>query len=339
MDIEKRIVRTVLPYINHLQVAEIVHSPDEFALPDAQGGFVVVRDVRTPEVIADRRGQDIRASIAAAGNENYSTDPRTVDSASASDMNDWIDFAAPLKAGDSTMTLVFRLRNSLLSTTLLYDVMLKPAGARALDWLNQDLMKISNAVQLGRWHQQRAGLHVQVWRNGEYREVARVPDSGPISWHDVAVSIPAAPGETSLRIRLSFLADHWRIDRIGIAASARAAMPRVIPLARVTADGHEEPDALRGMSDPDDRYLQTSPGQRFFLDFDVGRDQPGQSRTFLLSSQGYYTEWIRGSWIRTAFANTAFSPTDDSLLAALRQWSGKREAFEKQFRETRVPVR
>ena len=92
------------------------------------------------------------------------------------------------------------------------------------------------------------------------------------------------------------------------------------------------------MSAPDDRYLQTNPGQRFFVDFNVGPAQAGQSRTFLLSSQGYYTEWIRGAWIQTASAKEPFSPTDDALPAALHRWAATREAFEQRFMEDRVPV-
>jgi len=327
-------------YINHLQLFEVEHASGEFVLPDAQGAVVAVHDLQTPAVIADRSGRDIRSAVNAVDERFFETDPAVIDSATAADMNDWIDFTAPVPAGSSATTLVFRLRNSLLSTTLLYDVMLGPAGARALDWLSQDLAKISTAVELGRWYQQRAGLHISVWRDGAYREVARVPDSGPISWHDVAASIPVLPGESSLRMRLSFVADHWRIDRIAVAPAARPVKPRVIPIQEIRAsDGHEDREARDNMSAPDERYLQTSPGQRFFVDFNAGPGPAHEWRTFLLSSQGYYTEWIRGTWIETASADVPFAPTDESLLVALKKWSARRDDFEKRFREARVPVR
>jgi hypothetical protein len=325
-------------YINHLQVIEVRHASNEIVLPGTEGGVVAVRDVRAPAVMTDRTGRDVLGSISAVDEKYYATDPKTVDNATAADMNDWLDFTVP-SAGSDKVALVFRLRNSLLSTTLLYDVMLGAAGARALDWLNQDLAKISTAVDLGRWYQKRAGLHISVWRDGAYREVVRIPDSGPISWHDVAASIPVLPGETSLRIRLSFLADHWRIDRIGIAGAVRPSTQRVIQIADVTGtSGGAETEARLNMSAPDTRYLQTSPGQRFFIRFDAGPAPASQSRTFLLSAQGYYTEWIRGSWIKTASADAPFAPTDESLLAALDKWSATRDAFEKRFREKRVPV-
>lgn len=324
-------------YINHLQLFEVQHAADEFVLPDTQGHPVVVRDVRTPADIASRSGQDLRATLGAPDNNSYRTDRRGIDNATADDLNDWIDLTAAVPDGADSTTLVFRLRNSLLSTTLLYDVMLGPAGARAIDWLGSGLARISTAVELGRWHERRAGLHISVWRDGAYREVTRVPDSGPISWHDVAAVVPVQKGEKSLRIRLSFLADQWRIDHVGVAAAERAAAPRVVPLSNVTGSGTESA-ALENMNAPDDRYLQTNPGERFFADFNTGAAKAGESRTFLLSSQGYYTEWIRGAWIKTASAKEPFTPTDQAIVVALQKWAATRESFEARFVRDRVPV-
>jgi hypothetical protein len=180
-----------------------------------------------------------------------------------------------------------------------------------------------------------------VWENGEYREVARLSDSGPISWHDVGAVVPVPRGQTTLKLRLSFLADHWRIDRVAVASTARQGVSRAINIAQVTtANGHVETEALENLRDSDERYLQTSPGQRFFARFDVGHapDAGMSARTFLLASQGYYTEWIRGSWIRNASVSASFVPTDASLITALRKWGSSRESFERRFMSFRVPV-
>ena len=326
-------------YINHLQVLEVRHSRNEFVLPDEQGRPIVVRDVYIPTALVDREGHDLQTTLAGADGKSYRTDRRVMEGATLADMDDWIDVDAAVPAGASSVALVFRMRNSLLSTTLLYEVMLGTAGARAIDWLGTDLGQISTAVELGVWHHRRAGMHISVLRNGAYREVTRIPDSGPISWHDVAALIPVEAGETSLRLRLSFLADHWRIDRVGIASAVRDSVPRPIPIAKVSGPGERiEADALKNLQAPDVRYLQTNPGNRFFVHFDAGSAPASERRTFLLSSQGYYTEWIRGSWIKNASATEPFKPTDDSLLVAMRKWGSSRESFEERFRNERVPV-
>lgn len=327
-------------YINHLQILEVQHASDEFVLPDERGRPVAVRDVRPPDRIFSRSGEDLRATLIPGDGESYRTNSRIIAGVSRADMDDWIDLTARVPAGADKIALVLRLRNSLLSTTLLYNVMLRPAGAAALDWLGVNLAQISTAVELGRWYHRRAGLYVSVWREGSYREVVRVPDSGPIFWHDVAAVIPVHPGQTSLRLRLSFLADHWRIDRISIASAVRDTAPRVIEIMEViNSEGKPEAEARESLLASDDLYLQTNPGQRFYAHFNVRGGSVGESRTFLLSSQGYYTEWIRGEWIRNASATELFAPTDETLLEALHQWGAIRESFEERFFNDRVPVR
>jgi hypothetical protein len=326
-------------YINHLQIVEVRHASDEFVLPDQQGRPIAVRNVRAPAALGDRRGRDLRATLAAADGDFYRTDRRVIEGAALADMDDWIDVDAEVPAGADSIALVFRMRNSLLSTTLLYEVMLGTAGARAIDWLGRDLAQISTAVELGVWHHRRAGMHISVLRDGVYREVVRLPDTGPISWHDVAARIPVEPGETSLRLRLSFLADHWRIDRVAVASTVGDRVTRPIQLSKVSGAGERiEADALKALQAPDDRYLQTGPGEHFFVHFETGSAPASERRTFLLSSQGYYTEWIRGSWIQNASATEPFRPTDESLLVALRRWKSSRETFEERFRNDRVPV-
>jgi hypothetical protein len=286
-----------------------------------------------------RNGQDLRETLGETDGKFYRTEKRLIDGANVDDMDDWIDLTAEVPEGAHSATLIFRLRNSLLNTTLLYNEMLAPAGARAIDWLGPGLARISTAVELGRWRELRAGLHISVWRDGAYREAVRIPDSGPIYWHDVAAVIPAQEGEKSLRIRLSFLVDQWRIDRVGVASGERDVTPRVIQISEVTGSGGlPEKTARDSMGAPDGSYLQTNPGERFFVDFNVGQAPTGQARTFLLSSQGYYTEWIRGAWIQTASAREPFSPVDEALPAALHRWATTRESFEERFVKDRVPV-
>ena len=326
-------------YINHLELLEVEHAVDARVVPDADGSLLVLESLQPPFSAVNRRGRDVGELLARADGRAYKTDRRALDGVSAADMDDWIDLSIPIDPGASTAALAFRLRNSLLSTVLLYDVMLAPAGAAALEWLGDDLARISTVVELGRWHRRRAGLHVSVWDNGTYREVTRIPDSGPIMWDEMAIVVPVPAGERDLRVRLSFIADYWRVDQVRVSFDVKTAQSRPIPLAEVTGrDGRPDRDALATMSTPDERYLQTSPGQKFTTRFQTERERPGRSRTFLLSSQGYYSEWIRGSWIQNATATEPFRPTDEAIVTAMRKWAAKRDAFEKQFTRARVPV-
>jgi hypothetical protein len=306
-------------------------------LPDAHGSAYGAAALQEPARAEDLDGRDVRAALAGEDGDAFASTRARLRRASVADWSDRIDlvFARPA-AGDSA-GLVLRLRNSLLNTVLLYDFMLGGAGARALDWLGDDLAHIGRTVELGRWYRSRSGLRIAVWDGAAYRDVARIPDTGPIAWKDVIAPVPLPPTD-SVRVRLTFVTDAWRLDRVVLAARVRPLQPRTIPLARVIdADGAPAAEALRALAAPDEDYLETRPGQRFTAHF-AGSDGTA-SRTYFLASQGWYTEWIRRAWIQTPRSGEPFMPSDTVLVAAIREWAAARDSMETVFRATRIPVR
>jgi hypothetical protein len=139
-------------------------------------------------------------------------------------------------------------------------------------------------------------------------------------------------------VRVSFLADQWRIDRIRLAGRARRPGYRVVPLASVLdREGSPLPGAQQAAAAPDGRYLETRPGDVVQAVFEVG--EALGPRTFLLASQGYYTEWIRPGWIRSSVPPKRFQPTDSVLMMALDRWQKVRPELESAFFAARIPTR
>jgi hypothetical protein len=326
-------------YINQLALLGVAHGPDEFVLPDAMERPLAVRRMTPVMRAVDRAGNDVTASLARDDSIVFQTDRRTITHVRPDDVNDWIDLTVAAPRGADSVALVFRLRNSLLNTVLLYDEMLRPQGAQAVDFEARDLNTIATMVKMGRWYGSRMGLHVSVRRGDTWDTVAYVPDAGPIAWRDVAAVIPVPAGDT-LSIRLSFVADEWRIDRVAVAAGLRHPSPQRIEAAAVIdADGAANQPALESARALDQRYLTTTPGQRFTIRFNAGPVPGDSARTFLLATEGYYTEWIRGSWVRQAKTPQAFSASDTTLVETVRHWARVGPAFEAQFARTRIPVR
>jgi hypothetical protein len=233
---------------------------------------------------------------------------------------------------------VLRLRNSLLNTVLLYDMMLGDPGARSVDWQAEHLSRVGPALELGAWYAGKMGMAVEVWRDGAWSPAARVKDTGPVAWKELAVPLAATGGE--LRLRLRFPADNWRIDRVALARRISRPAMRVVPLAQVTSlDGRAEADAMAGLAANDERYLQTQAGQAFIARWDVGAAPAGRERSFLLASQGYYVEWVRRGWIASQRDTTSFRPGDTALRTAILRWRQAKDSLERRFFATRVPVR
>jgi hypothetical protein len=332
-------------YINHLELLEVWHSSQETVLPDEQNRPLVVRELALPASARDRLGRDVRPLLAASDGDVYRTDPRVLDRARVGDLDDAIEIAVPAPSGTDSVALVLRLRNSLLNTILFYDIMLGDPGARSLDWVGRDLQQVGPAVEIAQWYQKKMGMQIAVRGGGDaagFREIAHLKDTGPVAWKDVAIVVPVLERD-SVRIRLSFPADNWRIDRVAVAARFRRATPVVHPLVTVL-DAADRPDttARASLAGADGRYLETSAGQRFTAEFDVGSAPPppaGVSRTFLLASQGFYTEWVRRSWLVAPRATRTFTPSDTALAEAIVRWRVTQDTLEARFMATRVPVR
>ena len=328
-------------YINQFELLDVRHARDEVVIPDEHGRPLALRSMVAPTSITDRAGRDLGATLAATDGVLFSTAAATMRGITESDASDHIDFTVRTPRDVEQVAVVMHLRNSLLNTVLLYDFMLGAPGAKSLDWLAHDMNRIGPVLQLGRWYRNNFGLKVLVKRGDRYEEVERHPTYGPVAWRDVATMVPVH-GQDSVQVRLTFVADEWRIDRLSVATGARRADARVVPVTSIDA-GHDTVSraALRSLRDADERYLQTSPGQQFTMRFDVGpAPSSGETRTFLLASQGYYTEWVRGNWIRAAADSAVpFKPNAATLVSAVRRWDATRDSVEHRFYGSRIPVR
>lgn len=335
-------------FLNHLELLEARHGRDELVVPDPQGRLLALDGRRTsPPILArDAAGRDVRSLLAAADGDVFSTDSATLARAGQPGvgLDDAIEITVPVPPGTDSLALLFRLRNSLLNTVLLYDMMLGDAGARSLDWMAGDMERIGPALALGRWYAANMGLRIEVRDSGEsaWREAGRIRDTGPVAWKDIAtvIAVPPAAGD-SLRLRLSFVADNWRIDRVAVALAWRRPEPIRHPLEEtLDAAGASDTGALASLRAPDQRYLETLPGQRFTAVWAIGRPAAGDSvRTFFLASQGYYIEWIRRGWLAAPRARATFAPGDDALPRALARYREVKTDLERRFAATRVPVR
>jgi hypothetical protein len=326
-------------YLNYLSLLEVRHAPDEMALTDRLRQPIAVRGLTALPTVVERGGRDVTEVVASHDGHVFRTDSALLASVSLGDHDDHLITHVPVPVGADSVALVFRMRNSLLTTVLLYDLMLGDRGARALDWLAEDLAKLGTAVALGSWAVEELGLRVEVPDGDGWRVVGRFGDAGPVAWKDVAIIVPVteAPRQP---VRVSFLADNWRIDRIAFAEEWRRLKPRAIPLTEaIDPEGRSVPEIVQLLSQPDTDYLRTSMGQRFESRFATGPPPDIEARTFFLVSQGYYTEWIRRAWLRQGHKRAAFVPEPAALLDALRRWRATQDSTERAFYATRVPLR
>src|SRR6058998_3442310 len=315
-------------YFNQLELFEVRHAADETAVPDRDGAPLAVRELVPATTIVDAAGRDLRRLLALPDGVAFRTDVRTLAGVSSERLDDAIYLVAPAPPRGDSVALVLRLKNSLLATLLYSEVMLGDRGARSLDWIGRELD--GRAAALARWQGQRMGMRIAVWDGRRYRETAHMQDVGPHAWKDVAALIPVLQRD-SVRVRLSFPADDWRLDRVAFAMRVRRPIVRALALRLLDAEGRDDSSALASVRLADQRYLRTSPGERFTVVADVGARAVEPARTFLIATQGYYEPWISQDRLRAAPDAGSGDSFDAELLQALRKWGTVREARERAF--------
>jgi hypothetical protein len=72
--------------------------------------------------------------------------------------------------------------------------------------------------------------------------------------------------------------------------------------------------------------------------FETEDPDSGFSQSYMLAAQGYYTEWVRENWIRNR-PDVQFELNDRLIVQAQEEWRKKKEEFERQFFESKIPVR
>lgn len=324
-------------FINQLELLDVHHALGETVLPDADGKPVAVGPSQPPIQARDRDGHDLRAVLAAADGQ-VTRQGLGAEELDAARLDHWVDLELPVPEGADSMAVVLRLRNSLLNTVLLYDVMLGSRGLRSLEWQATTLRQIGPALEVAQWYSGNMGLRLlEVTADGT-REVAHLRDTGPIAFKDVALVIEA-PRTRTIRLRLEYVIDNWRIDRLTVAPVRRPEVA-VLPLAATLDPAGTAIDTIRQLlSRADGHYLQTQPGQRFTAVWQPGPLSPSQSRTFLLASQGYYSEWMRRAWLAAPRDTTTFQPDRSTIATAVTLWRSARDSLERDFFNARLPVR
>lgn len=328
-------------YIDQLELLEVRHDAAELVSPAARGGIVALKNLTAVADVRDARNRNVARQLVRVDGSIFASEPSLLRNAVAGTElpEDHLEFSVPRARDRDSLAILLTMRSSLMSTVVFYEHMLAKSGARSLDWIGEDLSKITTVARVARWYTGNFGLRVEVKDGDEWRQVVRLMDFGPVAWRTIAAIIPPVRGD-SVHVRLRFAPDEFHVERLAVTHDVRAIEPRKLTVARVTTGaGHAVKDAREFLAEADDRHFVTEPGHRFFAEYDAGRHSG--SRTFMMAADGYYVEWLRPSWIAAAMKNgTGAEPfsTNTTKQDILRSWLASKDTLEARFYSSRVPV-
>lgn len=328
--------------INRLELLSVSHPADSRVYPTADGRILAVRNLKPVMKAWAKSGTYISEQIRAIDEDAYRSGLDRFADLTESKQRDAITFEVPAKPGQDSVTVVLCARNTLLSTSLFYDVVLGSRGLNALTWTARMAEDEQYAHLFYALYDQYAGVQVEVERNGEFVQAGSLGDIGPIAWKEMALRIPATGSST--RVRLSFFPDNLAIDYIAYAEQTLREnaffVHSVEPEEITDCYGASRLDLLSKVAAQDENYLHSTPGDSFLFSYTLP-DRPGMKTTVLLGSQGYYYEWLRGNWVRNENVLPPLNIFDvPGILQTLRErWLSDSPMMETEFFQNRVPLK
>ena len=329
--------------INQFALVAAHHPRGTRVFPTPDGKIIAMAAFEKPLGAVNRKGEDVLAQLEEADDTYYRSGPEKVKNATVEDHADWIDLTVPTNPGSASAGIVIRMRNSLLNTVLLYDVVLRSQGVAALAWTDRMNNDAAYAGAFMAVYRSYSGVRVSTVENGAQTMVSSISDVGPVGWKDVAVRIPVNSARKQMHVRLEFFPDNVMIDRIaidpGIPDDSLISLAEIPPESIIDGWGTPRPDIPALLRDDDDRYLVTSAGQSFRLSYAVSQVNDREV-TLFVTSKGYYNEWIRGGWLAAPHSGYAFSLLDlrGTLSELSRQWELERETYEHEFFKNRIAL-
>jgi len=300
-----------------------------------------VDELRAPVYAVNSEAKDILQRVRYWDDRAYRSDSLLIRQVVSGRTSDWIDLRIRPRPGSKSVTLLLRLKNTLLSTLLFYEIVLGSQGVRAIDWTARMNTDPFYAAQFRRIYSEFSGVKIKSRSDGIWKTLGAVPDVGPVGWKPVAVKVPVE-NDGELEVRLEFFPDNIMIDYVGFGVGGSENVLKAIelvPSAIRDRTGALRPEILSLVNEDDGRYLATQPGDVYRFDYEIP-PAGGEEVTLFLRSKGYYTEWIRGGWITAPTRLREFDlfRIDQTMMRLSELWIQERASMESLFFRNRIPV-
>jgi hypothetical protein len=274
-------------YLDELTVLAVDHDPDVTVAPDGRGQVHTLGHLIAPVSARDFRGRDALARVRAADGWNWESNPSGRDTARQTDLRDGLELEFLRPAGVLRAHLVVDGNNTPWAAYLLGQFV--AAHGRATEaWYDSLEANPAEAHRLFARIADEAFLRVSVWTGERWEDQGRIWESSPelVKRQVLTLDLSTIPGDT-VRVRLESAPSLWLIDRVALDF----ATARPITVRELRADSTRD-RAGRDIKDlvaaRDGRAYQLERGDGAELFYRVPPVPPGQSRSYLLRSSGWY---------------------------------------------------
>lgn len=331
-------------YIDQFSLLEINHPPGTQVFPTYGGDIICTGELKQPSNVTNFLGEDITELVNKSDKNVYRSGEELVEKISDGVTYDIVDLQLDLPNGTKEVNLILKLRNTLLTTILFYELVLSSQGFEAIEWTEKMQNNYIYAKLFNELYKSYAGIRIKTFKEGSWEIQSKIGDIGPIAWKEIAVKIPVEVENNSTLIRLEFFPDNFMIDYIGYECSRILNDTYQVNLLQpqniVDDENKFRYELIEVLEKPDEKYLITNPGESYYLNYNLTSGDTTNTSVFI-QSKGYYIEWIRGSWLANNSGNYKFNmfDVDNTLLHLKNSWLQNRPLIEDKFFETRIPLK
>lgn len=333
-------------FINKMRLIQVTHPKNTAVYPTPDNQLLLFNEFHPPQEAQNSQGLNVLSQIIKDDEIGYRSPDDLVLKLKEGAHFDFLDMKVKVPSSTSNIKLLLKIRNTLLSTILFYEVVLASQGIDALSWtekINTDPVYASLFKSV---YDTFSGITVKVKKDGEWLTVKKINDVGPIAYKYVAAVLPTYNQE-DLEVRLEFIPDNFIFDGIFYDHSHEEdedniSVETLDCSAIFDSEGQEREDLKNLLIDEDNLYLITEPSDVYHFFYRL-RDEPEDKVVSLfVRSRGYYTEWLRGKWLtEKSTPNYKFDLFDftGTFNQLVESWLGSKKMMEEMFHKTRIPIR
>lgn len=330
-------------YIDKFNLILTEHPLGTEIYPNTVGGMTLFKNPVSIDKATNSKGEDITDEVRNADTVYYRSGVKMTGELREGPKFDWAEITSAVPENADNAKILVRYRNTLLSTVLFYDVVLGSQGIRAVDWIDKMNNNASYASDFKMIYDNFSGMGFEINTNGVWISAGKFPDAGPICWKYTAAEISLS-GAKEIKFRLKFIPDNFMIDYIGVeygsAEDNQINIQNLTPVKINNLTGDSAINTLRILENADKNYLITNPGDSYSFVYKITKRNDVR-QSLMISSKGYYNEWIRGSWIKADSSVKRFNLYNvrENLILIAESWELNKELLESEFFKTRISVK
>ncbi len=329
-------------YINKFQLVVAKHPDGTKLYSTIENKLILISACVSPISAITKEGNNINYLLTKDDNKFYRTGVNSVLELKKGPAFDWIDIKIP-PSENKTIKMILKYRNTLLSTELLYDVVLGSQGIKGMEWTRKMNDDPIYAAQFKMLYDTFSGININLMENSKWQYFGKFKDAGPLNWKYIAAELPVS-NSGSQTVRLEFIPDDFMIDYIAFDTTSVSndliKTQKIYPFEITDGLGNKADSMLQYIKYDDLNYLKTEPGDSYYLSYKIPVKN-NSKETAIIYSKGYYNEWIRGGWINNKDTVFTFNLYDvNGTLSHLADgWIENSKLLEREFFHSRFSLK